>query len=232
MKKTCVRQVVLDKWFPLTKRGSSDDQVRRVRLCICTCVYIYIYIYIYICIHTHTYIHTYIYIYIYVYIYIYNRYYCYYQCYICIHIYIYIYTHLCVYIYIYIYTHIYVCIMKICIYIYIYTYIYIIYIYIYIYNDLVRRVRARVALGAALRPEGVLKYHILYQLCVFASCAIQRWRCLVLVIYQGGREREEVLRALEEVRWMFHRLYYIVSDHCVLYTIIHCNITSCHIMLS
>ena len=58
LKKTCVRQVVLDKWLPL---------------CICIYIYIYIYIYVHIDIHIYIYIErerdVYIYIYIYIYIY-------------------------------------------------------------------------------------------------------------------------------------------------------------------
>ena len=56
LKNTCVRQVELDKWFPLSY------------------AYIYIYIYIYICMHIYIYMihimYTYIYIYIYIYIYV------------------------------------------------------------------------------------------------------------------------------------------------------------------
>ena len=75
LKKTCVGQVVLDKWFPLSVEGILKDSPRIHESGIWRCaegganitydMYIYIYIY------THTYIYIYIYTHMYVYIYIY-----------------------------------------------------------------------------------------------------------------------------------------------------------------
>ena len=87
LKKTCVRQVVLDKRFPLenvlhmdksfaVRKGTADGRLPsphwllgRLELSMPGALLLYIvmciYIYIYICIYTHTYIHTYIHIYIY-----------------------------------------------------------------------------------------------------------------------------------------------------------------------
>ena len=83
---TCVRQVVLDKWFPLTHSSAFSalsktrwNSLRHPRLLKLTParahlrrhIYIYIYIYIYTHIYIYIYIYVYIYIYPYTYIYIY-----------------------------------------------------------------------------------------------------------------------------------------------------------------
>ena len=72
VKKTCVRQVALDEWFPPSAAGTCCGPTRAasiafvLRACVCVCVYTCIYIYIYIYIYS-VYVHIYIYIYIYIY---------------------------------------------------------------------------------------------------------------------------------------------------------------------
>ena len=138
MTNTCVRQVVLDKIFPL-KHGS------RARKGACSCssrmrtevyiyiyihihTHVYIYIYIYICIHVYIYLHI---LYKYIYIYMTHTYMCVYVvrapkpatkskalsdrekpvvciACMCIHVCIYVYVYVCIYIYTYIWIYIYI----------------------------------------------------------------------------------------------------------------------------